>query len=108
MGDGNNNEGCEYDGGDCCAKSAENGQVKTKWCKECKCVDPKNQDEGEAAPTCEAINYKGDGNCDDGNNNEGCEYDGGDCCENTVMKDGQKTGKVKTKWCKECKCLDPQ
>lgn len=30
--DYNNNAGCAYDGGDCCAKSVEGGEVKTKYC----------------------------------------------------------------------------
>ena len=60
---------------------------------QCKCIDPDNLGE----PTgCVSPAYKGDGNCDDGNNNEGCEYDGGDCCATTA-----KNGKVKTKYCKK-------
>ena len=31
--DDNNNAGCAYDGGDCCAKSVEGGKVKTKYCQ---------------------------------------------------------------------------
>ena len=46
---------------------------------------------------CENFNWKGDGYCDDGNNHEGCEYDGGDCCGSNVD----------TTWCNECQCLDP-
>merc|ERR1739848_680780 len=84
-------------GGDCCAKSAKNGKVKTKFCTQCNCVDPDNQGE-----TCAKAKFKGDGNCDDGNNNAGCEYDGGDCCVKTA-----KNGKVKKTFCTECKCIDP-
>merc|ERR1712080_630528 len=81
--DDNNNAGCEYDGGDCCAKSVKGGTVKKPYCKVCKCLDPKNQ--GPATgPTCGQLQYKGDGNCDDDNNNAGCEYDGGDCCPKSV------------------------
>merc|ERR1712000_769333 len=108
--DKNNVEGCEWDGGDCCAKSVmKNGQltgkVKTPYCTVCACTDPNNQ--GEEEPGCKNDNYKGDGNCDDGNNVAGCDYDGGDCCAKSVMKNGQNTGKVKTNFCDECKCLDP-
>merc|ERR1719219_1411108 len=39
--------------------------------------------------------WKGDGYCDDDNNNAGCQFDGGDCCGNHVEKD----------FCTECKCL---
>merc|ERR1712078_231902 len=44
----------------------------------------------------------GDGNCDDENNNKGCEYDGGDCCAKTV--DGYEVSK---KYCSKCECVDP-
>ena len=37
-----------------------------------------------------------DGFCDDRNNNEGCDFDGGDCC-------GQAS--VNKRFCSECKCL---
>merc|ERR1711934_1271077 len=91
--DNNNNKGCGYDGGDCCVKSV-GGAVVKKYCKLCKCIDPKNQG---GKPTCGLPQYKGDGNCDDNNNNKGCAYDGGDCCGAQVKKD----------YCKVCKCLDP-
>merc|ERR1712174_184467 len=89
----NNNKGCAYDGGDCCPKTVKGGAVKTKYCKKCKCIDPDNQ----GPPACGLPDYKGDGNCDDENNNKGCAYDGGDCCGSNVQK----------KYCKVCKCLDP-
>merc|ERR1712187_52686 len=97
--DSNNNEGCAYDGGDCCPKSVQGGIVKKNYCKECKCKDPKNQ--GPATSTCGSPLYKGDGVCDDDNNNKGCDYDGGDCCPNSV-----NGGKVNKKYCKQCKCKD--
>ena len=46
--------------------------------------------------TCSDPEYKGDNYCDDGNNNCGCEWDGGDCC-----------GSVYTTYCSACECLDP-
>jgi hypothetical protein len=58
---------------------------------QCKCIDPKNQ----GKPTCGSPKYKGDGNCDDNNNNKGCGWDGGDCCVASV-----KGGKVKKDYCK--------
>lgn len=100
--DENNNCGCAYDGGDCCAKSLKK-KVNTQYCKECKCLDPQNQPDSNCKGTCKFPNYKGDGNCDDENNNCGCGYDGGDCCVKS-LKNG---GKVNTKYCNECKCLDP-
>merc|ERR1712084_162932 len=95
--DKNNVEACEYDGGDCCAKSVmkkgvKTGKVKTTYCTECKCIDPANQGEDEPA-TCAKPQFKGDGNCDDKNNVEACDYDGGDCCAKSVMKKGVKQEK---------------
>merc|ERR1711881_640622 len=89
--DGNNNCGCEYDGGDCCGKSRQASQFK--YCKSCACVDPKKTSQPIKGKSCEGTCssggvYKGDGYCDDGNNNCGCEYDGGDCCA-TSKKNGQ-------------------
>ena len=95
--DGNNNAGCEYDGGDCCEKSL--GKAVTKsYCTACKCLDPNPK---APPPACQLEQYKGDGHCDDGNNNAGCEYDGGDCCEKSLGK------AVSENFCTECKCLDP-
>jgi hypothetical protein len=59
---------------------------------QCKCIEPKNKG---AKPACALPQYKGDGNCDDENNNKGCGYDGGDCCVTSV-----KGGKVKKDYCK--------
>jgi len=98
--DENNNCRCSWDGGDCCAKTA-GGSVNKKYCKVCKCLDPENQSDPNCKGSCGAANYKGDGNCDDDNNNCGCGYDGGDCCAKSLKK------AVVKKYCKECKCLDP-
>ena len=46
--------------------------------------------------SCEVDDYKGDGYCDDGNNNCGCEYDGGDCCNPNANMD----------YCTKCECLE--
>ena len=40
--------------------------------------------------------YVGDGYCDDGNNNPGCQYDSGDCCGGSVNKT----------YCSLCECLE--
>ena len=51
---------------------------------------------------CGKPEFKGDGNCDDNNNNDACDYDGGDCCPKTVKnKKGFPKGKVKTKFCSQ-------
>ena len=43
------------------------------------------------------IDYIGDNFCDDVTNNEECQWDGGDCCLDTVLTD----------YCDDCACLDP-
>merc|ERR1711988_1419089 len=96
--DENNNCGCKYDGGDCCGKN-----VKKAYCKECKCKDPNYKEDKNCKGACGLSQYKGDGNCDDENNNCGCEFDGGDCCAGSV-----KGGKVKTAYCKQYQCKDPK
>merc|ERR1712025_838225 len=70
--------------------------VNMKYCNDCKCSDPDNQDDG-CSGGCKFPNYKGDGNCDDENNNCGCQYDGGDCCSYTTS----------VQYCQACQCLDP-
>ena len=59
--------------------------LKDACCKTC-----------QQASACKLPNYRGDGNCDDENNNKDCGYDGGDCCAKTV-----KGGLVKKDFCKE-------
>merc|ERR1712012_205349 len=48
-------------------------------------------------PPCEKPSWKGDGYCDDINNVASCDYDGGDCCGDSVV----------TTYCETCECLDP-
>merc|ERR1711992_328311 len=53
-------------------------------------------------PTTESPNacqgsWIGDGECDDINNTEECQWDGGDCCGDNVVTD----------YCTICECLDP-
>ena len=93
--DENNNCGCEWDGGDCCGDD-----VRTKYCQECLCLDPKQQDTttpSSCTDTCGDQNRKGNGLCDDENNNCGCEWDGGDCCGGLLRCTGSE----------KCDCLDP-
>ena len=49
------------------------------------------------AGDCVFPNWKGDGWCDDENNVESCDWDGGDCCGDNVV----------TTYCEACECLDP-
>ena len=65
-------------GGDCCGAN-----VKKNYCKECKCKDPSKQPKPEPKGKCKKPAWKGDGYCDDMNNNNndtpGCAYDGMYC-----------------------------
>ena len=69
---------------------------------QCKCKDPsyKGDPSTNCYGSCGFAPYKGDGNCDDNNNNCGCAYDGGDCCAKSVTG-----GTVNTKYCTEV-CLE--
>ena len=93
--DDNNNCACNWDGGDCCGQGSS-----YKYCKNCKCLDCKFKHKGDKCiksmkGSCGQVKWKGDKNCDDENNNAGCNWDGGDCC-----------GPNNYAYCKQCKCLD--
>merc|ERR1712151_121076 len=96
--DENNNPGCDWDGGDCCDKSGIEKQFN--YCTTCKCFDCRDTQGDKcvqkATGKCSSKQYKGDGNCGDGNNNAACGWDGGDCCGAHVKKD----------YCTTCKCRD--
>ena len=44
--------------------------------------------------------FVGDDYCDDGNNNAGCNYDGGDCCPSTPPPASWDV------YCTACECLE--
>ena len=84
----NNNEECAYDGGDCCpctnlvSRSDDYVyEVFDIFCRDPNsgCLDPRV----DIYPNCTdgVIPDIGDGWCDVENNNEGCHFDGGDCCD---------------------------
>merc|ERR1712037_829214 len=102
--DDNNNCGCGWDKGDCCGDSGK--QDQKKYCKVCKCLDPKDADfapkEKVCLGKCSHPNWVGDGLCDAGNNNCGCKWDKDDCC----VKKSDKQFKFCTNK-KLCLCLDP-
>ena len=96
--DGNNNCGCGWDSGDCCAPSGKAKQFS--FCTICGCVDPGYTKDACSGACGAAAAYKGDGFCDDSNNNCGCDWDQGDCCG--------KSGKSKQfSYCTACDCLNP-
>merc|ERR1711981_516975 len=99
--DANNNCACNWDGGDCCGVSGDTRQFS--YCKACKCLDPAkaNAKKKKCGGTCKSASWKGDKRCDDGNNNCGCGWDGGDCC-------GKSGDKHQFSYCSKCKCEDPK
>jgi hypothetical protein len=52
---------------------------------------------GNGCTGCAVKSWRGDGQCDDDNNNCGCNWDGGDCCGDNVQQ----------LYCTSCFCLDP-
>jgi hypothetical protein len=65
---------------------------------------PTTQGPTTQGPTngCEHPDYANDSYCDDGNNNAGCDWDGGACCPPNSIENPY--------WnvdCSDCKCLDP-
>ena len=60
------------------------------------------QDKPSPPPTdkCGSPGYFQDNYCDDDNNNAGCKWDGGDCCDNETP--------YWNKYCTDCKCLEPK
>ena len=91
----NNDEVCEWDGGDCCGEN-----VNTIFCSYCDCLDPTynmTTSPNISTNSCNYPHWIGDYYCDDINNNEECEWDGGDCCGIDVN----------INYCTYCECLDP-
>ena len=77
----NNNEECDWDGGDCCHDVNSN-----------QCLEPN----GFEMPQCDWKQMK-NGICNDESNTEECKWDGGDCCgDDVVMTE-----------CSACECLEP-
>lgn len=118
----NNINECAYDGGDCCPCTCKAHADYGCWQYGFYCIDPtvpeacaatfnesnyagydddvyssfSNDDElVNAYPNCTGVySYISDGWCDDENNNQGCDYDGGDCCECTCVDNAHACGIV--------------
>ncbi len=59
-------------------------------------TDDGGDDDDSTSEGCLVDSWKGDGQCDDENNTAGCDYDGGDCCGDSVD----------TTYCSVCACLE--
>eukprot|EP00752_Nemacystus_decipiens_P017790 g15950.t1 len=92
----NNIPECNYDGGDCCSctcsvpeGSDDDSSGPFSACSGFACIDPEApcvDDDSITAgflENCADVTDVGNGFCDFGNNNELCNFDGGDCCECT-------------------------
>merc|ERR1711963_861782 len=85
--DENNNADCDWDGGACCGDN-----VNTQYCTACECLDPNNGGPTTTTTTtttttitttgCGSPQWATDQWCDDENNNQDCNFDGGACCFN--------------------------
>lgn len=106
----NNNEGCLYDGGDCCqcTNIGDSFFSVLATSSSLLCVDPiepcHNLDAVNLQQSCPngSIDRIHDSWCDIENNNEGCLYDGGDCCPCTCVSGRNSCG------INGYICLDPQ
>ena len=112
--DDNNNCGCNWDKGDCCGTNNKYHQYS--YCKQCKCLaafkatsttvtsatmqikSTLATESAKCEGKCSYSSYSGDGYCDDGNNNCGCNWDNGDCC-------GANGKYYQYKYCGQCKCF---
>jgi len=76
----NNNCACGWDGGDCCLPNLSVDECDGINDDEalCNCLDP--VENYPCNGVCTKPEEVGDGLCHDGNNNCGCDWDGGDCC----------------------------
>ncbi len=93
--DVNNNDVCGFDGGDCCGSTCENGGTWACGSNGFNCLNP------DACDMYEGSEYLsiGDGTCNSGNNIEQCNYDGGDCCNESWDGDGYCDGVNNTPVC---------
>ena len=82
--DETNNQGCNFDGGDCCGSC-----ILKNYCTECTCFQSNVNEYNVTNPLI------GNGYCNDETNNPDCHFDGGDCCGPCLNKE----------FCSECQCL---
>lgn len=104
----NNNEACNYDGGDCCRSTCFDDESSTTLCNwfadPKKCFDPAAIDYNPRYMNCAGDFWDiGNAECDAINNNEACNFDDGDCCSCTCIDWHHNTCGIAG----EFNCLDP-
>jgi len=97
--DENNNADCNWDGGACCDNDFSGWDT---YCTACECLEPTTTTTTTTTappPTsgCGSPQWANDQWCDDENNNEECNFDGGACCFNDYS--GWDT------YCNDCECI---
>lgn len=121
----NNNAGCGFDGGDCCACTCVDSPTHT--CGELgggyDCKDPDVPPDCGATPSPTApaslpgctgnMFYYQDGICDDFLNITDCNFDGGDCCACTCREYSPYYDSASPSWYDYCgeygyDCMDPE
>lgn len=88
--DSNNNEACDYDGGDCCPSTCLSDDSELYYCDfyadPRKCFDPIAIDYNPTYENCKGDFWDlGNAECNANNNNEACNFDDGDCCPCTCV-----------------------
>ena len=92
----NNDAECDFDGGDCCEctlRDDGSSIYNEALISSLNCVDPNDPCYNLNAVALQAscangtISWIQDDYCDIYNNNKGCLYDGGDCCDCTRVDD---------------------
>lgn len=69
------------------------GDKDYKYCSECRCLDPEKKDSRKCTGKCGESAWVSDKFCDAQNNNCGCNWDDGDCCDTgTSLLHCQKDG----------------
>ena len=102
-----NTAACQWDGGDCCPDTCESNALQGSQQWECGgsayvCRDPDSSSAGSCVVSDDLANYANDGFCDQtaGLNTALCDWDQGDCCEETCVASAYD--------CTAFFCLDPE
>ena len=110
----NNDAECDFDGGDCCEctlRDDGSSIYNEALISSLNCVDPNDPCYNLNAVALQAscangtISWIQDDYCDIYNNNKGCLYDGGDCCDCTRVDDDD--GSYSSSYSSFYLCVDP-